>query len=69
MLTSTAVVAIAMGLLSLVLVNIRNRDKFEAVIGGSTALKYLIHTYRDTLRKWEETSQAGVSPDCIRVPV
>uniref|UniRef100_K3WU90 F-box/LRR-repeat protein 15-like leucin rich repeat domain-containing protein n=1 Tax=Globisporangium ultimum (strain ATCC 200006 / CBS 805.95 / DAOM BR144) TaxID=431595 RepID=K3WU90_GLOUD len=45
---------------SLNLVDIRSRDKFEAVIGGPTALKFLIQTYRNTLAEWEQAGEVGV---------
>lgn len=60
-LTSAAVFAISSGLPSLSLVDLRSRDKFEAVIGGPTALKFLIQTYRNTLAEWEQAGeQVGV---------
>ncbi|DAZ93793.1 TPA: hypothetical protein N0F65_009915 [Lagenidium giganteum] len=59
-LTSAAVYEISAGMPSLTLMDIRSRDKFEAVIGGQTALKFLIQTYRNTLAKWEQTAELGV---------
>lgn len=59
-LTSVSICAISAGLPSLTLVDIRGRDKFEAIIGGPLALKYLIQTYRHTLRQWEQSEQVGV---------
>ncbi|TMW64860.1 hypothetical protein Poli38472_009027 [Pythium oligandrum] len=59
-LTSASVIAISEGLPSLVLVDIRSRDKLEAVIGGPVALKCLIQTYRDTLARWEQAEEVGV---------
>lgn len=59
-LTSASVYAISIGLPSLTLVDIRSRDKLEAVIGGPTALKFLIQTYRNTLAAWEQAGQVGV---------
>lgn len=59
-LTSAAVYAISSGMPSLSLVDIRSRDKFEAVIGGPTALKFLIQTYRNTLAEWEQAGEVGV---------
>lgn len=59
-LTSAAVYAISSDMPSLNLVDIRSRDKFEAVIGGPTALKFLIQTYRNTLAEWEQAGEVGV---------
>lgn len=59
-LTLASVLAISAGMPSLNLVDIRSRDKFEAVIGGPTALKFLIQTYRNTLAEWEQAGEVGV---------
>lgn len=59
-LTKRSVIAIAEGLPSLQLLDIRSRDKFEPVIGGTTALKYIMETYRDTLKMWQQSSREGV---------
>ncbi|OWY98910.1 hypothetical protein PHMEG_00030194 [Phytophthora megakarya] len=61
-LTSDAVFFISEGLPGLTLLDLRSRDKLEAVIGGPTALKFLIQTYRSKLARWEpaQDEQAGV---------
>ncbi|KAK1947226.1 F-box/LRR-repeat protein 14 [Phytophthora citrophthora] len=61
-LTSDSVFFISEGLLELTLLDLRSRDKLEAVIGGPTALKFLIQTYRSKLARWEQAQgeQAGV---------
>ena len=59
-LTCTSVLAITTKLPTLNLVDIRSRDKFEAVIGGKSAMEYFVETYRTTLRKWEQSEQVGV---------
>ncbi|GMF14932.1 unnamed protein product [Phytophthora lilii] len=61
-LTSDAVFFISEGLPELTLLDLRSRDKLEAVIGGPTALKFLIQTYRSKLARWEQAQgeQAGV---------
>ncbi|CCI40143.1 unnamed protein product [Albugo candida] len=59
-LTAASVIAISAGLPSLRLMDIRSRDKFEAVIGGQVAYKYVIQTYRNKLAKWEQTSEIGI---------
>ncbi|RLN92215.1 hypothetical protein BBJ28_00018726 [Nothophytophthora sp. Chile5] len=61
-LTSAAVLSISEGLPELMLLDLRSRDKLETVIGGPTALKFLIQTYRSTLAKWEQAQgeEAGV---------
>ncbi|TDH68500.1 hypothetical protein CCR75_005561 [Bremia lactucae] len=61
-LTSNSVLSISEGLPELTLLDLRGRDKFEAVIGGPTALKFLIETYRSKLARWEQAQgeQMGV---------
>lgn len=61
-LTSDSVFFISEGLPELTLLDLRSRDKLEAVIGGPTALKFLIQTYRSKLARWEQAQgeQAGV---------
>lgn len=61
-LTSDSVLSISNGLPELTLLDLRSRDKFEAVIGGPTALKFLIQTYRSKLARWEQAQgeQTGV---------
>ncbi|KAL3674513.1 hypothetical protein V7S43_000461 [Phytophthora oleae] len=61
-LTSDSVFFISEGLPELTLLDLRSRDKLEAVIGGHTALKFLIQTYRSKLARWEQAQgeQAGV---------
>ncbi|RLN69350.1 hypothetical protein BBJ29_000219 [Phytophthora kernoviae] len=61
-LTSDAVYFISEGLPELTLLDLRSRDKLETVIGGPTALKFLIQTYRSKLVRWEQAQdeQAGV---------
>ncbi|KAG7402059.1 hypothetical protein PHYBOEH_007273 [Phytophthora boehmeriae] len=61
-LTSDAVYFISEGLPELTLLDLRSRDKLETVIGGPTALKFLIQTYRSKLARWEQAQgeQAGV---------
>ncbi|KAG7386780.1 hypothetical protein PHYPSEUDO_015288 [Phytophthora pseudosyringae] len=61
-LTSDSVYFISEGLPELTLLDLRSRDKLEAVIGGPTALKFLIQTYRSKLARWEQAQgeQAGV---------
>ncbi|KAF1777797.1 Leucine-rich repeat domain, L domain-like [Phytophthora cactorum] len=61
-LTSDSVFFISEGLPELTLLDLRSRDKLEAVIGGPTALKFLIQTYRSKLARWEQAQdeQTGV---------
>ncbi|CAH0481017.1 unnamed protein product [Peronospora belbahrii] len=61
-LTSNSVFFISEGLPELTLLDLRSRDKFETVIGGPTALKFLIQTYRSKLARWEQAQgeQTGV---------
>ncbi|RMX65898.1 hypothetical protein DD238_003891 [Peronospora effusa] len=61
-LTSKSVLFISEGLPELTLLDLRSRDKFETVIGGPTALKFLIQTYRSKLARWEQAQgeQTGV---------
>ncbi|GMF30672.1 unnamed protein product [Phytophthora fragariaefolia] len=61
-LTSDSVFFISEGLAELTLLDLRSRDKLEAVIGGPTALKFLIQTYRSKLARWEQAQgeQTGV---------
>ncbi|KAL7678563.1 putative leucine-rich repeat domain superfamily [Plasmopara halstedii] len=61
-LTSHSVLFISNGLPELTLLDLRSRDKLEAVIGGPTALKFLIQTYRSKLARWEQAQgeQTGV---------
>nr|CCA15149.1 conserved hypothetical protein [Albugo laibachii Nc14] len=59
-LTAASVFAISAGLPQLRLMDIRSRDKFEEVIGGQVAYKYVIQTYRNQLAKWEQTGEIGI---------
>ncbi|CAI5732261.1 unnamed protein product [Hyaloperonospora brassicae] len=61
-LTLNAVYTISEGLTELSLLDLRSRDKLETVIGGPTALKFLIQTYRSKLARWEQAQgeQTGV---------
>ncbi|OQR80914.1 hypothetical protein ACHHYP_17063 [Achlya hypogyna] len=53
-LTSASVVA-CLTLPSLTLVDIRSRDKLEAVIGGFSTVKHVMESHRSTLLKWEQS--------------
>ncbi|KDO34643.1 hypothetical protein SPRG_00705 [Saprolegnia parasitica CBS 223.65] len=53
-LTSSSVVA-CLTLPSLTLVDIRSRDKLEAVIGGFSTVKHVMESHRSTLLKWEQS--------------
>uniref|UniRef100_A0AAV1U6C8 F-box/LRR-repeat protein 15-like leucin rich repeat domain-containing protein n=1 Tax=Peronospora matthiolae TaxID=2874970 RepID=A0AAV1U6C8_9STRA len=61
-LTLNSVYSISEGLVELSLLDLRSRDKLETVIGGPTALKFLIQTYRSKLARWEQAQgeQTGV---------